>query len=995
MPARVRHLALALLASTLILAAQENRPADVRDAATLFTDPARPADARPIPPIDDPANLMGERVAPQALADTLEINHGAPALQQLLRKLRTRASMMLIVAHPDDEDGGLLTFESRGEGARVAMLTLTRGEGGQNLMSADFNDALGLIRTQELLAEDRYTGVDQFFGTEVDFGFSKTKEETLKQWGYDRVLYDAVRAVRLYRPLVLASVFIGGVTDGHGHHQVAGEVNQEVFKAAADPNVFPEMGLPPWAPLRVYARVPFAPITAQGMFDYATGKYLPPHFHNYVIGADTTKPPKSSVLIHEGDKPDIPAFHGMSYIQWARQGLALQKTQIGANFRIPPAGAVDVGYTLMGHRAAGGSAAALPSDEPSLFDGIDVSLASIADLAPAAPPALRAELQFMDTKFAEAQKLYDPANVVRTAPPLHDAMIFLDSIIQGAETSNLPADQKFNLLHELRVKRVQLNDALVLALGITLEPMFRPAHETYATPLTTTEPANYNVRIQNSGSSSFSVTSLTPVIGTELPNIHKDLPPSESDSAAESDVHFKGAQPTRPYFSRPNIEQPYYDIAKPALRNAPATPDPLISLAKIEYQGIALEVRAVVPDAQTVALRDASPETLEPLPVRNRVAQAEVFVPPIGLTMRRTSGTYPFLSVTRSEAGDSHPFSSQGVLPLATSSFQLGVSLDVQTFEPTTLGPGRVGPDKIPVRLTAPKAWQVSPPSYNKAMEPVLEHFTITPDHLKPNESYVLSAAATYQGQTYTEGYRPVGYPGLTYTNYYTPATYKATAVDVTTASNLRIAYLPGTGDDVPAFLPSLGVTPVLITTKDLTLAHLQPYDAVVLGVRAYSAHPELQGGGSAALNEYAKHGGVVIAQYMSAGFDPASAPFPFTVPGDSAHNVVDEDDPVTLLAPQSPLLTWPNQITSADFNQWIEERGHGFASSWSPEYQPLLETHDPEQDPQKGGLLLAKVGKGAYVYCAFALYRQLPEGVPGAYRLFANLLSYAKNPGR
>ena len=209
--------------------------------------------------LNDPANLAGERVSPPDLGDTLPINHGALALQQLLRKLRTRASFMLIVAHPDDEDGGMLTYLSRGQGARVAMLTLNRGEGGQNLMSADFNDALGLIRTQELLAADRYMGVDQFFGTEVDFGFSKTKEESFAKWTHDRVLYDAVRAVRLYRPLVMASVFVGGPTDGHGQHQVAGEIAQEVFTAAGDPKVFPEMGLAPWPPLKVYARAPFAP----------------------------------------------------------------------------------------------------------------------------------------------------------------------------------------------------------------------------------------------------------------------------------------------------------------------------------------------------------------------------------------------------------------------------------------------------------------------------------------------------------------------------------------------------------------------------------------------------------------------------------------------------------------------------------------------------------------------------------------------------------------
>jgi hypothetical protein len=184
-----------------------------------------------------------------------------------------------------------------------------------------------------------------------------------------------------------------------------------------------------------------------------------------------------------------------------------------------------------------------------------------------------------------------------------------------------------------------------------------------------------------------------------------------------------------------------------------------------------------------------------------------------------------------------------------------------------------------------------------------------------------------------------------------------------------------------------------MLTLADLTAAKLAQYDAVVLGVRAYAAHPELAGPGSQPLLDYARQGGVVIAQYNTARYGDADAPFPIAVPGSPDFNVVEEEDPVTLLAPDSPILTWPNRITPADFDHWIEERGHGFARSWSPEYTPLLEMHDSGQDPQRGGLLVARTGKGFYVYCALALYRQLPEGVPGAYRLFANLLSIAKNP--
>ena len=259
----------------------------------------------------------------------------------------------------------------------------------------------------------------------------------------------------------------------------------------------------------------------------------------------------------------------------------------------------------------------------------------------------------------------------------------------------------------------------------------------------------------------------------------------------------------------------------------------------------------------------------------------------------------------------------------------------------------------------------------------------------------MVHADVVSQGHAYTESYRAVGYPGLASTNIYQPAVFKAEAVDVRTAPGLRVAYLPGTGDPVPEFLPNLGVTPSLITPQNLNAATLSKYDAVIVGVRAYAAQSALGGKGSKPLIEYARAGGVVILEYMTAKFGDAEAPYPIAVPGDSAHNVVEEAQPVRVLAPDSPLLSWPNKITSADFDGWIEERGHGFAATWAPQFQALLETEDVGQDPQRGGLLLAPVGKGAYMYCALALYRQLPEGVPGAYRLLGNLISYAKNPER
>jgi LmbE family N-acetylglucosaminyl deacetylase len=926
----------------------------------------------------DPANLAGERVSAQALADTLPINHGAAALAQLLLKLRTRASLMLIVAHPDDEDGGMLTYESRGQGARVAMLTLNRGEGGQNLMSGDFDDALGLIRTQELLAADRYMGVDQFFGSVVDFGFSKTREESLEKWGHDRVLYDAVRAVRLYRPLVLTSVFVGGVTDGHGQHQVSGEISQEVFNAAADPKVFPEMGLPPWAPMKVYARAPFARIDGQGMFDYATGKYSPARFHNYVTDKWSDTAPPAAVIVHEGEVSTALGMDGMSYVQFARKGLALQKSQNGGASRGGGGGAFDSGYARYGSRIPNS-----PATEQTLFEGIDVTLPGIADLAPSAPDTLRSSLKVIDQQVAEAQRLFDPAKPELTAPSLRKVLGSFDDILRELENEaidDLPSDQKFNLIHELRIKQVQANNALVLALGLTLEAHLTSgeSHSGPAILLAGSRVASVAATLNNNGTLPIKFIDAgvsSPVGASSVLASHKgakageELPPHAPAELTFRTTLKQGIPESRPYFSRPNVEQAYYDISDPGLRNAPESPSPLTAWATFDYQGVPVRLESIV---------QAKADT-------DKAERAE---------------SIPAVSVSLSP--------SAGILPLAKKAFTItarvtsyGSMTDLDHPVLNSNYPPAV-PAEGTLHLEVPSGWRVEPASAHWKLTDLGEHanlsFTVTPAHLTAGDNLTIVAVAKLDGSdsaaTYREGFRPVGYPGIPYRNYYTPASYKAAAADVQTAPGIRVAYLPGTGDDVPAYLPDLGITPTILTVADLTAAKLAQYDAVLLGVRAYAAHPELAGAGSQPLIEYAKNGGVVIVQYNTSRYGDGNAPFPISVPGSADFNVVEEADPVTVLAPDSPVLAWPNRITAADFNGWVAERGHGFARTWGPEFQPLLETHDPGQDPERGGLLVARTGKGYYIYTALALYRQLPEGVPGAYRLMANLISLGKNPG-
>ncbi|MGH9584570.1 MAG: PIG-L family deacetylase, partial [Bryobacteraceae bacterium] len=325
-------------------------------------------------------------IHPQTVVQPIAANRGSAALWQSLKKLHTRASLIMITAHPDDEDGGVLAYESRGQGAAVTLLTLNRGEGGANVMSSDFWDALGLVRTMELLHADRYYGVNQYWTRVADYGFSKTLAEAIQKWTTQRVLYDVVRVVRMVRPLVITSVFVGGPSDGHGNHQMAGLMARQVFKAAGDPNVFPDQikaGLKPWTPLKDYAHTPFR--------RNAAAKFPP------------------NVEIPEGTYDPV---LGMSYVQLSREGLGYQKSQNGGG-SVPQAGQVMSPY----HRFA--SNVPVSDQEHSFFDGIDTSLLGIATLAPKGDSTfLTAGLRKINSAVEEAISKFSAAHPENTAPSL-------------------------------------------------------------------------------------------------------------------------------------------------------------------------------------------------------------------------------------------------------------------------------------------------------------------------------------------------------------------------------------------------------------------------------------------------------------------------------------------------------------------------------------------------------------------------------------------------
>ncbi|MHB1936719.1 MAG: PIG-L family deacetylase [Acidobacteriaceae bacterium] len=902
------------------------------------------------------------KVGPDPNARAIQLNRGAGALWRTLRELHTRASLIMFTAHPDDEDGGVLTYESREVGADTNLFTLNRGEGGQNVMSSNFWDQLGIVRTEELLKADQYYGVHQYWSRAADFGFTKTKEEAMQKWGYDRVLYDSVRVVRMTRPLVVTSVFSGNVSDGHGQHQVAGQMAQEVYNAAADPKMFPDQiraGLRPWAPLKMYVRTPFATISSQGVFDYATGHWAPARFHDYIDNTWIDGKPSPTLAIPVGlYGPSL----GLSYLQIAREGWGQQKSQNGG-YGIPAPGPDSSPYRLYASRVS------TTPKEAGFFDGIDVSLAGIADYASADQAGwIRENLTSINALVEQAMQNYSIAAPEKIAPVLAHGLIETEWLIQQVQQKPLPEDARYNILHELSVKKVQFNTALTQALGLSIEAVVsngaeegrrghgRGASNTFQSAIPG-QTFQVRVHLADQGSDPVTVKDVHLVTTPDkdwklaaLGAVPTSLSADDAEDAAFSVTVPADATITKPYFTRPNLEQPYYDVSNPAYLNRSWMPYPLAARTTVTYRGAEIVLDQVV---QTMHAVHGFGPVLEPLLVAPAIS---VWVSP-----------------------------KAGIVPLASKSFTIRTRIHSNVEGPATGS----------VSLKLPDGWRSNPTEAHFATQQdgggQNIQFQIFPNKIEL-KSYRITATAIYQGQSYSSGSTAVGYTGLRSYPYYRDATYQTTGVDIHLPTGLTVGYVTGTGDSLAASLQDLGIQTTFLSAQDIATGSLDRFRAIVLGVRAYAVRPELKAF-NARLLEYVKNGGTLIVQYNLTELGDTSGPYPFQL-GGNPEKVIDENSQVSFLDPNYPALQWPNKVTARDFDGWVEERGHGFMRSWDSHYTAPTETHDPNQDPQKGGLLIAPYGKGFYVYDAYAFYRQLPEGVPGAYRIFANLLSLSSNPG-
>jgi LmbE family N-acetylglucosaminyl deacetylase len=869
---------------------------------------------------------------PSALAQVQEPaeNKGAAAAYGALLRLRSTATVLHTTAHPDDEDGALLAWLSRHQGVRAGLLTLTRGEGGANLIGPELYDALGILRTEELLAAGRYYGVDQMFTRVTDFGFSKRLDETLAHWGREVVLGDVVHAIRLYRPDILISRYHGTPRDGHGHHQAAGLMSLEAFKAAADPNRFPahlQEGLHPWQIKKFYLSVRESEPIATLSID--VGAYDP--------------------------------LVGKSYREIARDGLSHQRSQGAGQVRAAP------GSSLSRVMLAD-SAIPQVANETSLFDGMDTTLLGIAQLPGVTrfSPALAEISHYVEA----ALRKFDALKPWVVASDLAAGTKATRALIEQVKASSLEAATKDHVLFLLGNKEHEFNEAMNRALGLVMEALVDPEQVPEGPASLFARRDTFHVAIPGQRFSlALGVTNRSPVqlergeAGMDRPQgwdvTEKtpagDLPVNNATVRSQFEVKVPdNAAYTRPYWSRANAWRDHiYQINKPQYLHLPFAPPELFGVFSYEVEGVRFVLARPV---QTVYMDHPWGE------------------------QRRVLTVAPALNIAIAPR--------IGVVPIATAPTSVTVSVTVSS-NVTGDAAGRV-------RLRLPDGWTATPAehtfTFTHAGEASNCSFKVSLPRAAPGAAYQIRAVAEYGGHEYTQGYRVVAYRDLEPRHLYRPATMDVRGIDVQVAPNLSVGYVMGVGDEVPQALEQIGVHVTMLGANDLANGHLDQFDAIIIGIRASAVRADLKTY-SKRLLDYVERGGNLMYQYQTQEFDAAPyGPYPYKLTARPAE-VSEEDAPVTILEPSHPVFHWPNTITAADFNGWVEERGSKWMTTWDEQYTPLLESHDRQQPPQQGGLLYAQYGQGTFVYAAYAFYRQLPAGVQGGYRLFANLISLKQRP--
>jgi LmbE family N-acetylglucosaminyl deacetylase len=796
-------------------------------------------------------------------------------IQLALEKLNVLGRVLYIAAHPDDENTNLMALWANGSLYDSAYLSITRGDGGQNLIGPELRERLGVIRTEELLAARRIDHGKQFFSRAIDFGFSKTAEESMRIWNHDKILSDVVWVIRKFRPDVIVTRFSPEDQLTHGHHTASAILAGEAFSAAGDPKRFPEQlaFVKPWQATRlVWNTSPF-------------------FFSNRNLPFDPTG---LTVLEAGGYNPLL----GKAYTEIAAASLSMHKSQgVGTP---PRRGARKEYFKLLEGQAM----------TSSLFDGIDTSWSRVANS------------ESIATRIYQIISQFRPADPAASVPEL----LQLRQAMSGIKDDSWVSE-----------KKAELDGIIAACLGLHVEA------STANEAVTPGQTATIKLEAINRCNIPVALQEIRFPISGDSMKIDATLP---SNELITKDLSCKIPENT-PY------SQPYW-LRKSGTLGAFAVDDQTLVGLPENPPDLPVEIVLQVNGQELHYIVDTKYRTVDP--VAGELRRPVVIEPPV------------FAKVSNS------------VLVFATNQPK---SVPVHITAAT-------GPVKGDLKLALPQGWEVYPASLpidlKGAGAETMATFTVKPP--EQNTEGALRAIVSIDGRDYSFDRVRISYPHIGVQTLMPPAEARLVRADIREKGD-RIGYIPGAGDDVPESLEQIGYSVKILSESDISAKNLAQFSAVVLGIRAYNTQERIANW-LPELFAYVKAGGVAIAQYNTLADLKTEqlGPYPLEI---SRDRVTDENAEVRILAPDHPLMTTPNKITSRDFEGWVQERGLYFPKKWDPAWTQILSCNDPKEKPLDGGLLVAKLGKGFFIYTSYSWFRQLPAGVPGAYRLFANMLSLGK----
>ncbi len=820
---------------------------------------------------------------------------GEIKMRLMLEELNNLGSVMMIAAHPDDENTALLAYLARGRHVRTAYLSLTRGEGGQNLIGSEQSDELGIIRTEELLAARRIDGAEQYFTRAIDFGFTKTAEETLgRQWPREKVLGDVVWAIRRFRPDVIILRFTGTPRDGHGQHQASAILGKEAFAAAADPARFPEQ------------------------LKYAQTWQVQRLMTN--LASFTPEQEKEVAKIPNKFAVDLGAYSpelGYSYEEIAGMSRSQHRSQAMGTAERKGA-VINYFVTDRGDKAT-----------KDIFDNINFGWSRLEGGAEIA------------RLLSQAIAAFSPAHPEALLPILAKVRPLM---------ATLAAAGKDPLVEH---KLVALDETIALAGGVTVDAVSdKPAVIPGATlKVTLTAIARNPGQVTLLGAKFLGMGGLpAPTVAPKVLILNKPI-------EYPINVKVPDAEPySQPYWLALPKDSAMYTVPDQMEVGNPENAAVLSAEFHLRVEGIPITLKRPVERRYVDRVYG---ERTRPLAI----------VPPVSLDLGEIALVFPNSQPRRIE------------IPVRSNA-------------------GRVAGE---IRLDVPAGWTVDPAmqrfDLQASQEQTIASFRLAPPAGESQGS--VRAVATVGERVIESNTRVIDYPHIHAQTLFPPSQARVVRSDIVTLAR-SVGYITGAGDEVPEALRQMGSEVTLLSPEDLARGDLSKYDAIVTGVRAFNTRPDLR------LNyqrlfKYAEEGGTLVVQYntpegnglaRSTAQPPEAStlahvgPYPIKTGRD---RVTIEEAPVTFPNPNSVLLHRPNEITARDFEGWVQERGLNFASEWDPRYQSVLESHDPGEKPLLGGELYTRYGKGAYIFSSYDWFRELPAGVPGAYRLFANMLSAAK----